>query len=514
MQATPVDSNESYSVKNARIERSKKDYAYFFKYYLPMYATSECGWFHIFIASLLIKFTIIRLLLKWFRGGAKSVHSNIGYPLWLKINEQMKFMVLVGQNETKACILLSDIQAQLMSNKRFINDFGEQFSHGSWEEGNFKTKDGCAFFALGFGQSPRGLRNESVRPDYISLDDVDTQEMSNNPSRVRKGTDWVCDDLMGCFDVGKQRLVVSNNTPFVNSIIGTLSDDKLKTVEPTPIEKIKRGVKAKGAFEYKNKNYWHSLRVNAVDEFFNPAWEEKYTREYWLAMRDDKSLRSWMREYMNTPVVEGSVFKNEWIQWKPALPLHQYDLLLYYSEPSYTNTAKSDFKAGALIGKKGKEYHIINAFVRRTSIGNMVKYQYDLWLDKRKGYRNSEVVINFWMEASFMQYLLLDEFTLEGEQRKCQLPIRGDKRQKPDKYQRIENISPLFERGFIFFNSDEKESADMQRGIEQLLAFGEGSKSNDDFPDILEGGLHILNRQDSARNFTPVVGYYTRDNAY
>ena len=427
LERTPVPANESASAKHTRVEQAKRDYEYFFSYYFPMYATAPCGWFHVFIANLLLANKFIRLLLDWFRGCAKSVHADLGYPMWLMINGQMKCMLLVGENRDKACTLLSDIQGQLTSNQRFINDFGEQFSYGSWEGGTFKTKQGVSFFAIGIGQSPRGLRNAGMRPDYIVVDDVDSEELSNNPKRVRKLLDWVCDALMGCFDGPVQRFVVVNNRPFVHSVIGYLIVEKMKGCVDVPLSQIKRGAKAAKAFLYQTKGKWHRLMVNAVDDMvnFNPSWEGKYTPEYWRQMCEDKSHRSWMREYMNTPVVEGSIFKNDWIKWKPALPLNEYDYLIAYADPSWKNTANSDHKAVVFIGKKGGEYHLLKIFNRVASIDTMVRYLYDLYesvdINRKKRPFSfplaAGVTVDFWIEATMNQDLHLEAFYSEGETR-------------------------------------------------------------------------------------------------
>ncbi len=55
-----------------------------------------------------------------------------------------------------------------------------------------------------------------------------------------------------------------------------------------------------------------------------------------------------------------------------------------------------------------------------------------------------DVVCEYYIEANFLQDILLDEFTREGNLRGYQLPIRADRRKKPDKFQRIEAISPLW----------------------------------------------------------------------
>jgi hypothetical protein len=122
-------------------------------------------------------------------------------PLWLKCQKvrELNVMVVVSKSEESANQLLGDLQAELQFNKRYINDFGEQYNAGSWEEGNFVTKDGCAFFARGRGQSPRGLKYRNRHPDYIAVDDLDDDELCENPKRVRKLTKWVKGALYGTF---------------------------------------------------------------------------------------------------------------------------------------------------------------------------------------------------------------------------------------------------------------------------------------------------------------------------
>ena len=103
-----------------------------------------------------------------------------------------------------------------------------------------------------------------------------------------------------------------------------------------------------------------------------------------------------------------------------------------------------------------------------------------------------------------MQDVILDEFEAEGNLRGYQLPIMPDKRKKPDKLQRIEAVSPLWERGFVFYNEKLKESADMQTGIEQTLALERGSRIHDDAPDADEGAICILQRNSRQESFQPV----------
>ena len=100
-----------------------------------------------------------------------------------------------------------------------------------------------------------------------------------------------------------------------------------------------------------------------------------------------------------------------------------------------------------LWGKIGTELHLIDTYVRQDTVSGMVRWLYDLYERTR-----DRVAITFLMEANFMQDIILDEFAAEGNIRGYQLPILPDTRKKPEKVQRIEAVSPLWERGFVFYN--------------------------------------------------------------
>jgi hypothetical protein len=130
----------------------------------------------------------------------------------------------------------------------------------------------------------------------------------------------------------------------------------------------------------------------------------------------------------------------------------------------------------------------------------MVRWLYNLYESIPEG-----VAVSFFMEANFMQDLILDEFTAEGNLRGYQLPIMPDTRKKPEKIQRIEAVSPLWERGFVFYNEALKDSPDMQVGIEQTLALERGSRVHDDAPDADEGAIWFLQRGSRQEQFQPVT---------
>jgi len=460
-QLTVLNGFESSAEKAERIVRAKRDYEFFVSYYFPHYAKCKCAKFQIDAANEVARNKKLRALFEWARGHAKSTHFDLMIPLWLKIKNELNVMILVGKSEDNAKTLLGDLQAELQFNQRFIHDFGEQINQGSWEEGKFVTKDGKAFFALGRGQSPRGLRYRQNRPDYIVVDDIDDDELVQNESRVAKMLDWILEALFNTMDMGRGRFVLVGNRIHKNSVLANFS---------------------------KVPGVYHTV-VNALDEKGNPTWNEKYSKEDIQQVVDTIGERRAQKEFFNNPITDGSVFKLKDIRYKESQPLSSYRYIVCYTDPSFKSGAKSDFKATVLIGKTQLgEYHLLKAFVEQASVKRMVQWHYTI----QQTY-SPLASIYYYMESNFLQDMLFDEFTKMGEENGTHIPIKGDSRNKPDKFQRIESMQPLFERGIFYFNEAEKNDTGTKRLIEQLLMFEKGSRYHDDAPDAVEGAVWMLN---------------------
>lgn len=457
--------NESKEEREARKARARKDYNYFVQEYCPHIARSKNAWFHTRAANLILKYGFIRLLLMWFRGCAKSTHLTVFIPMWLKIQEprEINVMVLVSKSQDAAITLLSDLQAELQYNERYIADFGPQVKQGDWTEGRFITTDGCMFVALGRGQSPRGLKNRSKRPDYIVIDDIDDDEIINNSKRIGKIFDWVMTALFGTMEGGRGRFIMVGNKIGKDSVLSRY--EALENVT--------------------------TRQVNILDKDGQSSWPENYSKEEIEELRSFMGERRFQKEYMNNPITEGSIFLQKHILFRRMLTLKSYKSLICYTDPSFKDSATADYKATVLVGKTNKgEYHVLKVFADRTSVYNMVQWHYMI-----SDYIAGRVPVRYYMEANFMQDLILDEFKRAGDDLAFHIPIKGDKRKKPDKFSRIEALQPLFERGLIIFNDAEIDSPGMKVLVEQLLMFERGSRSNDDAPDALEGAIFLLNKR-------------------
>lgn len=474
---------ESATDKDRRVKSLIAHYDRFCEYYFPHYLTktAEDGSrtlihnapFHNAAALKIRSSHNLKAVFEWPRGHAKSTHMDIFIPLWLKAQGDLHYMVIVNKSEDGAKELLSSVQAELEFNQRYIADYGDQKGLGNWEDGYFKTQDGVIFNALGRGQSPRGLRYREARPDYISIDDLDDDELSRNPSRVEDLTSWVKSALFGSLDVGRGRFIMVGNLFSKTSVLNNISHVK--------------GI--------------YLSVVKALDAKGEPVWKEKWTRREAEDARNFMGYIEWEREYMHNPVIMGKIFKHEWIRFKKPLPLDRYDELICYIDPSFKAKTSNDYKAARFWGRKGTELHLIDCYVRQDTITNMVRWAYNLYESLP-----SDVTVRWMMEANFLQDLILDEFAREGEARGYQLPISGDYRKKPDKLQRITDISPLWERGYVWYNEALRDTPDMQNGIDQTLALEKGSSAHDDAPDADEGAIWYLQRSSRQKVMTPLMG--------
>ena len=484
---TALMAAETPAARDKRRRRLLDNYAAFCEYYFPHYLTLRDkvtgevirtihnAPFHNEAARKVRSTPNLKAVFQWPRGHAKSTHFDIFMPLWLMFQPKrlINFMVIVGKSEDSAIRLLGDIQAELEHNQRIIADFGRQRGSASWQDGEFKAANGVKFLACGRGQSPRGLRDRESRPDYIVIDDLDDDELCRNEKRVHDLTDWVKEALFGSLDVGRGRFIMVGNLISKNSVLFNIT-------------------KTPGVFV---------SVIKAVDRNGEPVWRGKWTKEEAREYRDFVGYRAWEKEMMHNPIVDGTIFRSEWIRFKKMPKLSKYEMLVCYTDPSFKSTTSNDYKASRLWGKIGNELHLIDCYVRQDTVSGMVRWLYNLYESLPEG-----VAVRFFMEANFMQDIILDEFTTEGNIRGYQLPLLPDKRKKPEKIQRIEAISPLWERGFVFNNEALKDSPDMQVGIEQTLALERGSRVHDDAPDADEGAIWYLQRNTRQENFKPMFG--------
>ncbi|MEO2080616.1 MAG: hypothetical protein ABGW88_13730 [Leeuwenhoekiella sp.] len=477
--STSVAFNEPEDVTEKRKKECLKDYNKFVKTYYPLYADADCADFHVKFANRCLKDNNFFGVAEWPREHAKSVHLTIIIPMWLIAHGKLTGMLLMGKNDTDACNLLSDVQAQLQYNELFAHDFGEQYNYGSWEDGDFTTKGGIRFKALGRGQSPRGARKNEKRPNYGVIDDIDDDEIVNNPKRVDK----VVKNILGAFyfalSIKGARVCMGGNRIHQNSILANIVGD------------TKPGAKKrKGVYHSKVKALTNIIK-NAEGEIISAdvAWYQRYTLEEIVKKMDTAGPVLAAQEFFHETAIEGKIFKNKYFKFAKLPHLKQMHVIIGYFDPSFENSQTSDFKAISVWGLRAEKRYGIKRFTRRCEIEDaftwMIRYEKSLPLG---------VSIIWYMEQQFITTPIKNALKRVCKRERYNLSVITDTRNKPGKYTRMVRMEPEYASGNVVFNVDEENDPDMVEGNNQVKGIEPGYKSPDDAPDSDEGAWFYLDQ--------------------
>lgn len=488
--ATAVAINETEDEQKARIKRGLKDYNFFAKTYFPNYTDADCAEFHIKFANACLKDPDFFGVAEWPREHSKSVHLTIILPMWLLAHQLLTGMLLMGKNDDDARNLLADIQAQLQYNELFAHDFGEQYNYGSWEEGDFTTKEGIRFKALGRGQSPRGARKGEKRPNYGVIDDIDDDEIVHNPKRVDK----IVKNILGAFyfalSIKGARFAMAGNRIHSNSILANIVGD------------TKPGAK-------KREGLYHS-KVKAIENG-KPAWPERYTLEELNRKIKKAGPVLAKQEFFHETEIEGKIFKNEYFRFAKIPHLAKMDIIIGYFDPSFENKATSDFKAVSVWGQRDTKRYCIKRFTRRCELDDAFE-----WMIKVEKRLPKGVGILWYVEKQFFTRPIKKALARARRKYKYPLSVITDERTKPNKYTRMVRMEPEYSDRNVIYNVAEEHDPDMVEGNLQVKGIEPGYKTADDAPDADEGAWYYLDQYnflsgDELEDDAVSIGKYERD---
>jgi hypothetical protein len=465
--ATTIIQDESAEQINMRKEILEAKPDAWMQYYFPTYAFAAPAAFHIAATNRLIDHPEWYEVRLWSRELAKSTRTMmevlylmlVGHPTSQQ-RLRKRYTLMISNSYENAVRLLMPYKANLEGNQRLIQDYDIQEGI-KWQAAEFTTQCGIAFRALGAGQSPRGSRNEAIRPDILLFDDIDTDADCLNSELVSKKWNWIEEAAIGTRSVSKPTTVLfCGNRIAIDCCVGR-------------------------AIAFAD----HTDEINIRDEHGRSVWPEKNSEADIDRVLLQKSYAAAQKEYFNNPIVEGAIFNR--MAYKPLPALHEYGKLICYTDPSYTDT--NDFKATVLVGSWQDEYHIIKCFVDQTTTAHMLDWHLKV-KELVQGHR-----CRFYMEDVFMQDVLIYEMNELAKKMKSELIILPDKRRKPNKYSRIETLlEPLHRNNLLYLNMAEQHNPHMQRLEAQFKAFAPGSNAHDDAPDAVEGAIWLIKEQQAS----------------
>ncbi|KAA6351229.1 hypothetical protein EZS27_001375 [termite gut metagenome] len=461
-----INLEDSTADIEARKKRLEADDEAWFRYYFDQYYTCEPAAFHKKATKRIMSNGRWYEVRAWSRELAKSVRSMMEISK-LALMRLIKNVLLISNSYDNAERLLMPFMANMEENKRIIQDYGVQKKLGAWETGEFTCQCGCSFRAIGAGQSPRGTRNKNFRPDFILIDDIDTDEECRNPERINTKWKWLEEALIPAMSVSGRYRILFNGNIIANDCCISRARDKAKS-----IPKI-------GYFE----------QINIRDRNGHSVWPQKNSEEDIDTFLSLISIASGQKEFFNNPIAEGEVFKE--MTYGKVPPLHKFRFLIIYGDPApgENKTKKSSTKSVCLLGKLNGKLYVIKAFLDRGLNAEFID-----WYVKLLEYVNEKTPVYCWMENNklqdpFFQQVFQPLVRKVRRERNLSLYIRGDEEKKTDKASRIEaNLEPMNREGNLILNENEKDNPHMKRLEEQFKLFNLRLDYPADGPDTVEGG--------------------------
>ena len=481
--STPVDIQESQVQKKARIAKLEANPELWFSYYFPNFYTHKPAVFHLEATKRVIKNSEWVEVRSWSREMAKSARTMMEV-LYLSFTKKKKNWLMVSNTEDNAIRLLAPYKNILEVNNRIINDYGTQRIPGKWSDNEFTSKFGFSFRALGEGQSPRGTRNDAVRPDGILIDDFDTDEKCRNKDRVKNATDWLLEAVIPTRAVSVDLLVIACGNIIAKyctiTILGEMADcwDVVNLTD-------KAG----------NSNWSRNTKEAIHRMFYNTKGKRKISK------------KAMQKEYYNNPVAEGDTMKQ--FLFGKCPPLKKCEKVVAYVDPSPSNNKdkKSSSKAVVIVGLYEGKYYIYKVWIGKATNAEMVNWigQAYNYMD-RNGIDTKKIFIenNSLQDPHYQQVVkpLLEKYRKEHG---IKLPVREDKRKKADKFERLENMADDNNDGNIIFNEKEKENPMMVQMEDEWLGVSADSKEMDG-PDAIEGAKTMIDTRVVKEGLDYAVG--------
>lgn len=234
----------------------------------------------------------------------------------------------------------------------FREDFPELVGSVEGTQVRFTTRTGIKVFAIGAGMSPRGFIDfrKGERIDWFNLDDLETDASANSAGQSEDILQWI-------FKSVYPAMRAPTHGGYYLRFIGT---------PITPVSVMTRVLGDK-------EKYPHRIRIPIYDENGLPAWPEVFNEEGIQKIRAETTLSAWHSEYLLQPISsETQIFREDWVKhWKELPPETSFIRTVAVSDPSGTNTKKSDYKAIVVASfcMTDARVYIRHVYCRRATVG-------------------------------------------------------------------------------------------------------------------------------------------------
>jgi hypothetical protein len=285
-----------------RLELATASLYSFAHIYFPEAVRSPTAEFQKEMYGLLADPNIDYLAIVAFRNSGKSTIVTQIYAIWALLGIlKKKYILIVSLNQNQAQGHLQNIKRQIEGNELLRKDFG-RLEEQSDEWGSMSlvfTDLGARMSAVSMGQSVRGTRHGSYRPDLIICDDIEDTETTKTREGRNKIYSWYVSEIIPLGDPSTKIVLVGN----------LLHEDSL-------MMRVKQGIDNDG-IDGLFKMY------PLIDRHGRCLWPGQYPDDASIdrARRKLNDRIAWHREYLLEILpTEEQVIRRDWIKYYKDIP--------------------------------------------------------------------------------------------------------------------------------------------------------------------------------------------------
>ncbi len=463
----------------ARTVAVRRSHRLFFSMYFSHYIQCPSAPFHNELFKLTEDRSLPLLAITAFRGSAKSTIISLSYVLWAIMgSHEMKYVLLVGQTQEQARLMLKNIREELECNAVLRGDLGpfreeeDEWRNSSLVIGNY----GAKVTAVSVDQSVRGMRHGAFRPDLIICDDVEDVASAKTKEGREKAAKFVKGELI---PAGHQETRII--------VIGNLVHEKclLRCLKQEIEEGTRRGI-------------YREYPLLDIDG--ECLWPGKYSTPEAIETEKQRvgDEAAWQREYLLRIVSTSErVIHPEWIRYYDYFPAQGSVISAIGIDLAISQNDSADYTAMVAanlyrIDGKYSVYIHPNPINARLTPWETVEYAKNL---------SCSLEINrqpfVYVEDVAYQRMMVDTLKREG------LLARGVSVNSADKRSRLALVSYFVQAGRVLFPKEGCEEL-----IEQLTGFG--GENHDDLADAFSILMRkVLGRTRGERMLAGISGDYS-----
>lgn len=416
--------------RSLRIELVTESFEWFIAIYLNHHFSYAFAPYHKKLMRIIQDPTISRAYIAAFRASGKTTLITHASVLWSVFGKpQKKYVVMIGLTKPQIEEHFGNIRKELENNTLLINDFGEFKTTTSKATSDIVELPslGAKIVAKSRGETIRGAKEGSSRPDYIVCDDLDDV----NTAKTIESRE----DLMTWF----------------NSEVMTLGFDDLRVI-------VTGNIVHPDCFLVRVEEYIKNsdkqdvfLKIPFYNEQGHPNWPARFpTQESVNNVRDNiLDPRVWKREYELVPVtLKEQIIKEEDINYYEQTPLlnsSNYKYTLFSVDPAATEKTTSDYCA-IVFADVFENNDEVAIYIRANEINEKMNPQ--VLLNRIEAFYKSDLgsKLIVLMESVSFQDLLVTQLERKG------LLVERVTPRSQSKTDRLITISPWIKSGVVKFS--------------------------------------------------------------